>query len=101
MALPNQPYGYPPGPPPQPSPPRQTTNGLAIAALVLGIVWVGWLGSLLAVIFGHIALYQINRTGAMGRGLAVAGLVLGYVGLAVLVILWLTVGLSALVSQGG
>jgi hypothetical protein len=55
--------------------------------MVLGIVWVFWLGSLLAVIFGHIALSQIKRSmGALtGRGMAIAGLVLGYVGIALLI----------------
>jgi hypothetical protein len=28
------------------------TNGLAIASMVLGIVWVYWLGSVLALVFG-------------------------------------------------
>jgi hypothetical protein len=49
---------------------------------VLGILWLYWVGSILAVIFGHIALSQIRHTGQGGRGLAIAGLVLGYVGLA-------------------
>lgn len=30
--------------------------GWPIAALVLGIVWVYWIGSILAIIFGHVAL---------------------------------------------
>jgi hypothetical protein len=59
-----------------------STNGLAIAALVLGILWLYWVGSILAVIFGHIALSQIDHSRQRGRGLAIAGLVLGYVGLA-------------------
>ena len=78
--------------PPPPPPPfggyrAGRTSGLAIASLVLGIVWVFWLGSILAVIFGHIALSQIKRSMGVltGRGMAIAGLVLGYVGLAVLV----------------
>ena len=63
------------------------TSGLAIASMVLGIVWLFWLGSILAVIFGHVALSQIKRSmGALsGRGMAIAGLALGYVGIAVLV----------------
>ena len=82
-------YGYGPpgyGPPPaygQPQgygygygQPAPGTNGLAIASLVLGILWVYWIGSILAVVFGHIALGQIKRTGAGGRGLAIAGLIL-------------------------
>ena len=65
--------------------PRRT-NGLAVASLVLGIVWVWWIGSTLAVIFGTAALYQISESGDQqaGRGMAIAGLVLGLVGLAVL-----------------
>ena len=62
------------------------TNGLAIASLVLGIVWVYWIGSILAVIFGHRAKKQIDATGGAqgGRGLAVAGLVLGWIGIGTL-----------------
>ncbi|MBU6496440.1 MAG: DUF4190 domain-containing protein [Acidobacteria bacterium] len=56
-------------------------NGFAIAALVLGIIWVYWIGSILAVIFAFVAFRQIRRRGERGRGLAIAGLVLGLVGL--------------------
>jgi hypothetical protein len=62
----------------------QRTSGYAIASLVLGITWWGWIGSVLAVIFGHIGLAQIRERGQGGRGMAIAGLVLGYVGLAML-----------------
>jgi hypothetical protein len=50
---------------------------------VLGIVWLWWVGSTLAVVFGHVALGQIERSQGRlgGRGLAIAGLVLGYIGL--------------------
>lgn len=67
------------------------TNGFAVAALVLGIVWVYWIGSILAVIFGAVALQQIekSRGGQGGRGMAVAGLVLGLVGVGVLVLVLL------------
>ncbi len=56
--------------------PQQKTNTLAIVSLVLAFVV-----SLGAVICGHIALNQIKKTGEQGRGLAIAGLVLGYIGL--------------------
>ncbi|MGO8685590.1 MAG: DUF4190 domain-containing protein [Candidatus Dormibacteria bacterium] len=101
---PYPPYPYPPGgypaPPPQgpwpgPYPPPypqpypgyaapSSTNGFAIASLVLGILWLYWVGSILAVVFGHIALVQTRDRAQGGRGMAVAGLVLGYVGLALL-----------------
>jgi hypothetical protein len=58
---------------------RPGTNGLAIASLVLGIVG----GSGLAIIFGHVARSQIRRTGQDGAGMALAGLILGYIALAV------------------
>ncbi|MFI1578195.1 DUF4190 domain-containing protein [Embleya sp. NPDC020630] len=81
-----QPYGY--GYYPQPGYggylPQPGTNGLAIASMILGIVWIYWIGSLLAVIFGHIALAQTARTGQEGRGMAIAGVVLGWIGMAVL-----------------
>jgi hypothetical protein len=51
-------------------------NVLAIVSLVSAFVL-----SLVAVITGHMALGQIKRTGEKGRGLAIAGLVLGYVGI--------------------
>lgn len=94
----------PPAPPPpvqvyqplyQPVPyaPQPTTNGLAVASLVAAIFWIWWLGSVLAVIFGHVALNQIDKSGGResGRGMAIAGLVLGYIGVAVLAVVLLTV----------
>jgi len=83
----------PPAPPQYPAPyapayPVATTNGLAVASLIAGFFWIGWLGSFLAVIFGHVALGQINRSGGreQGSGLAIAGLVLGYMGIATLML---------------
>ncbi|MEK7950216.1 GYF domain-containing protein [Luteolibacter soli] len=64
------------------------TSGLAIASMVCGIVCIllcvyhGLLG-LPAVICGHLALSQINSSPLPmgGRGMAIAGLVLGYLGI--------------------
>lgn len=53
------------------------TNALAIVALVLGLIF-----PLAAIPVGHISRSQIKRTGEQGSGLAIAGLVLGYLGLA-------------------
>ncbi len=63
-------------------PPR--TSGLAVTSLVLGLLWLCGIGSLLATIFGAVAIGQIDRShGALtGRGMAVAGLILGIIGLA-------------------
>ena len=64
----------------QPAP--QTTNGLAIAGMVLGILWLYWIGSILALIFGYVASGQIAASGGRqgGGGMAIAAIVLGWVG---------------------
>jgi predicted metal-binding membrane protein len=87
---------WPVAPPPPPTPPTlaatATTSGMAIASLVMGIA--GWtllplIGSILAVIFGYMARDDIRQRPdeVTGDGLAVAGLVLG----------WLAIGISVLV----
>jgi hypothetical protein len=50
------------------------TNGMAIAALVTSLFV-----PILGVIFGHVARGQIRRTGEHGDGMALAGLIVGYV----------------------
>jgi hypothetical protein len=70
--------------------PPVTNSGLAIASMVCGIVgyvtcyFVGILG-IPAVICGHMALSQIQNSAVpmSGRGMAIAGLVLGYLGIAI------------------
>ena len=67
----------------------QRTNSLAVAALVCGIVqFIGFwlLGTIPAIVLGHMARNQIRQRGEQGAGLALAGLILGYVGLALTVI---------------
>lgn len=61
--------------------PQTPTSGLAIASLVCGIAELFTLGlaAIPAVILGHMARSQIRRTGERGDGMAIAGLVLGYV----------------------
>ena len=86
------------------------TSGAAIASMVFGILaWVALplLGAILAVVLGHVARAEIRRAppGSIGGdGMAVAGLVLGYVHLAlaalVLVLLaWL--GMFAIAAWFG
>lgn len=59
---------------------KRGTNGLAIASLVLGILWLYGIGSILALVFGYVALNQIKRRNENGRGLAIAGTLLGWIG---------------------
>lgn len=71
--------------------PVRPTSPLAIASLVSGIL--GWtllplLGSIVAVVTGHMARAEIRRAGGRlsGDGLAIAGLVLGWLALAMAVV---------------
>jgi hypothetical protein len=99
-AYPSSPPQYGGGYPQQPVYVVQsTTNGMAIASLVLGILWLWWLGSILALIFGYQGKSQIDRSGGQqsGRGMAIAGIVLGWIGVGTLV---LFIGL-AISTQAG
>jgi hypothetical protein len=80
--------GWTPG---QPTPPGWSphqmmptpirTSGAAIAALVLSLLWICGFGSLAAIILGIVGL-RATKAGAMkGRGMAIAGLVIGVLGL--------------------
>jgi hypothetical protein len=66
--------------------PERQVNPLAIASLVCGVFWIGFLGSLAAVVMGHMALSQIARSGGMqtGRTAALVGTAFGYFGLTAL-----------------
>ena len=85
----------PPSAPAFPLPTRgQTTtmkprNGMGSAALTLGILglFLGWLFSLLAIIFGGVGVGRANRGEATNRGAALWGLWLGVIGLVLWVII--------------
>jgi hypothetical protein len=69
-----------------------STNGFAIASLILsisGFVLLGIVGSVLGVIFGHVAQGQIKRAvpPQEGQGLASAGTIMGYIGIGLNLIL--------------
>jgi Domain of unknown function (DUF1707)/Domain of unknown function (DUF4190) len=76
---------------------RSRTNGLAGVSLGFGIgqFVLPVLGALIAIICGHVARAQIRRTGEQGDGLALTGLVLGYLGIVIpmlLVLLGVAIG---------
>ncbi|PFG34365.1 DUF4190 domain-containing protein [Sanguibacter antarcticus] len=78
----NGPGGYPYGAP-------TATNPMALGSLIASIA--GWtvvpvVGWIVGVILGHIARRQLRENTAQGAGLALAGLITGYVGLALLVL---------------
>ncbi|GIH74102.1 DUF4190 domain-containing protein [Planobispora longispora] len=83
------PYGYGYG-----APPPRPNNGMAIATLVMGIagLFVCGITSLVGIVLGHVSLGQIKKTGEEGRGMAIAGLVLSYFGVAcwvIVLLIWL------------
>lgn len=82
-----------------PGPSLPVTNGLAIASMICGILSLvffcfcgGFFLGIPAVICGHLSLNQLNTPGNLqqGRGMAIAGLICGYLGIAVLIILMLS-----------
>lgn len=90
-----------------------TNNRLAITSMISGLVsWLLWvvtgclslltlglasiclapvgiltpIGWIVAVVTGHMGLSEIKKTGEPGRGMAIAGLVMGYVGLGLILL---------------
>jgi hypothetical protein len=80
----------PPGPPPSAAwtappayaaPASPKTSGLAIASLVTGILFCFAVTPIVAVVLGHLALDQIRDSDGTisGRGMAIAGVTLGWI----------------------
>lgn len=107
-----QPTGYgQPGQSPPPGygqlggPQVPQKNGLGIAALVLGILslvswflFIGGLFGLIAIILGVIALGRVKRGEANNKGMAIAGIVTGAIGL--LLTILVVVGVATLFNSG-
>jgi Domain of unknown function (DUF4190) len=76
---------------PPPAIARRGTNSLAVVSLAAAVASYllphPFVGALIAVICGHAARSQIRRSAEAGAGLALAGLILGYLHLAVTVLL--------------
>ncbi len=55
---------------------------MAIAALACGIgqIFFWFVAGVPAIVFGHVARRQIRASGEGGDGMALAGLILGYIG---------------------
>jgi Domain of unknown function (DUF4190) len=88
-------YGYPPPGSGYPPPQAVGTNGMAIASLVCSLLgWLCVIGPPLGLIFGFVALSQIKQTGQRGRGMAIAGIVIG----AIAIVLGIVVGVLSVIS---
>ncbi|WP_424448056.1 DUF4190 domain-containing protein [Microbacterium arborescens] len=85
-----QPSGYPPPAYGYGGYPQQRTNTLAVVSMIASIVGFIWIlpviGSIAGVVMGHISLSQIKRTNEKGRGMALAGLIVGYAGLVLAIV---------------
>ncbi len=81
-------YGYPVVP---------RNNGLAVASLVCSIVTIFGLGSVLGIVFGFVARHQIRESGGTqrGDGLALAGIIVGFATLALTIVYFAVLGVSA------
>ena len=74
---------------PAPAPFAKRTNSLAVVSLIGGIAsYMGVLcaGALVGIICGPMARAQIKRTGEEGNGLALAGMILGYAHIAIVIV---------------
>jgi hypothetical protein len=81
------------GGPAYPGATRTQTSGLAIASLVTGLFFWCWvIPGIVAIVLGHLALESIEDSGGSktGRGMAIAGIVLGWVGIGIVgvLVLW-------------
>lgn len=62
-------------------------SGLAIVSLLMAVLWFAGIGAVLALVFGYRARKEIRDSAGRktGSGLATAGIVLGWIGIAILV----------------
>jgi type IV pilus assembly protein PilA len=70
--------------PPTPTPlPFPTTSGKSVASLIFGCFFFLFPSAVLAIILGHLSLSEIGKSAGRikGRGMAITGLVLGYLGI--------------------
>lgn len=83
-ASPGYGYGYP-----APGPVRQT-NGLAIAAMVVSLASIVVCGfpAIVGAIMGHVARRQIRERGEDGDGMALTGVIVGWIVFALTIIGW-------------
>jgi hypothetical protein len=103
---PPQPYqggAYPPPVYGTPYPTGPKTNALAIVSLIsslVGLFIIPIIASIVGVITGHMALGQIKRNGENGHGMALAGVIIGWVSLGLWIIgiiffIWFFAALAA------
>lgn len=61
-------------------------DGLAIASLVLSLLWLGGVGAILAIIFGAVSRRDARRAGRRPSAMATTGIILGVLGIVIIVV---------------
>ncbi|MFI5036376.1 MAG: DUF4190 domain-containing protein [Acidimicrobiales bacterium] len=56
-------------------------------SLVLSVAWIYWFGSILAIVLGYAARWQLRERREQGRFLAATAIVIGWIGIGVLVVI--------------
>jgi hypothetical protein len=78
---------------------------MSIASLVLGIIGIPSciyvIPSVLALVFGYVGRNQIDRAGGTegGRGMAIAGIILGWIGVGLAIAFWVIIIIVAIASS--
>ena len=81
--------------PGQPAGAASQINGLAIASVLVSVLWFAGLGAVLALFFGYRARRQIKDSAGSqtGSSLATAGIILGWIGIAIVVTVLILIAL--------
>ncbi|NNN21807.1 MAG: DUF4190 domain-containing protein [Acidimicrobiales bacterium] len=89
---PNYPMQTPPGFQPM-GPAVPKTSALAIASLILSIFWIFGMGSIAGICLGIAGLASIRKSNLLsGNGMAIAGIAIGTVGLALTIVVGVLIG---------
>lgn len=77
------------------------TNSMAVASMICGIgqIFFWFLAGIPAIVLGHVARRQIRETGEAGSGMALAGMIMGYIGV-LLPALLVVLGIVAFAVHG-
>jgi hypothetical protein len=102
------PFNLPPPAPPQGPPPpglyyqpvpAPQTSVPAVVSLIAGLTWFFWIGSIVAIIAGHMGRRQVRELGYGGDALAIIGLIFGYIGAATFALFVILPGLFAVLGS--
>jgi len=85
-----------PAAPQPPAAPPPETSGMAVGSLICGILFAFLPAAITAVVLGHISRAEIRRSAGRlkGDGMALAGLILGYVGISFIPIIMIIAAIA-------